>query len=128
MPYIVFVSFPGQQRRIKKIIEIAMTDRNFAPINVSVPEVKREQPDLSVQVKNERLNGYPDDGGGTSEDQAWANHDQQCCLIDTGRRCSRLAGNASFNKRIQKTVSQKKLKLHMDSSVSLNCLNFLFSR
>ena len=60
-------------------------------------------------------------GGGTSGD-TWASHDQQCCLVDNGRRCTRVAGNASYNKRIQKTVAQKKLKLHMDNSVS----NYLF--
>jgi len=78
----------------------------------------------SLQVKNERLNGYPDDGGGggiltgTPNDNAnWTSgHEQQCCLIENGRRCTRVAGNASYNKRIQKTVAQRKLKLHMDNS------------
>jgi hypothetical protein len=48
-------------------------------------------------------------------------HDSQCCLVEAGRRCGRLAGNASYSKRIQKTVTQRKLKLHMDNSVSLGC-------
>ena len=121
-----------------------MTDRNFS--NLSVPDVKREPDALSIpgaglgalgalatstpvttQVKNERLNGFPEDNVGSAavaaaaaaDNPAWANsHDQQCCLVDNGRRCSRVAGNASYNKRIQKTVAQKKLKLHMDNSVS----------
>ena len=125
-----------------------MTDRNFS--NLSVPDVKREPDALSIpgaaagglgalgalatstpssvttQVKNERLNGFPEDNVGSTavaaaaaDNPAWANsHDQQCCLVDNGRRCSRVAGNASYNKRIQKTVAQKKLKLHMDNSVS----------
>jgi len=107
-----------KSRKKKKI----MTDR-FNSANL---EVKRE-PDMqgvgsnspsstSVQVKNERLNGYPDDGGGGTSGDTWASHDQQCCLVDNGRRCTRVAGNASYNKRIQKTVAQKKLKLHMDNS------------
>ena len=49
----------------------------------------------------------------------WTSHDQQCCLVEAGRRCGRVAGNASYSKRIQKTVAQRKLKLHMDNSVSI---------
>jgi len=32
---------------------------------------------------------------------------------------SRAAGNASYSKRIQKTVVQRKLKLHMDEAVRM---------
>lgn len=97
----------------------------------AMPEVKRDpdglgyQPNLlgsspssamaNVQIKSERLNGFADDGAGNDH---WTSHDQQCCLVDSGKRCGRVAGNASYNKRIQKTVAQKKLKLHMDNSVS----------
>uniref|UniRef100_A0A3P9PDU3 Sap30-like n=1 Tax=Poecilia reticulata TaxID=8081 RepID=A0A3P9PDU3_POERE len=42
-----------------------------------------------------------------------------CCLIEDGERCGRSAGNASFSKRIQKSISQKKLKLDIDKSVDL---------
>ena len=41
--------------------------------------------------------------------------EQTCCLVDNGRRCVRRAGNASYSKRIQKTVTQRKLKLYMDN-------------
>ncbi|KAM3869504.1 histone deacetylase complex subunit SAP30L isoform 2-T2 [Diretmus argenteus] len=44
---------------------------------------------------------------------------QSCCLIEDGERCGRSAGNASFSKRIQKSISQKKLKLDIDKSVDL---------
>lgn len=44
---------------------------------------------------------------------------QSCCLIADGERCVRPAGNASFSKRVQKSISQKKLKLDIDKSVSL---------
>lgn len=40
-----------------------------------------------------------------------------CCLIDDGERCQNQAGNASYSKRIQKTVQQRKLKLIRDDSV-----------
>lgn len=43
---------------------------------------------------------------------------QLCCLREEGERCGRAAGNASFSKRIQKSISQKKLKLDIDKSVS----------
>jgi len=42
------------------------------------------------------------------------NHSQICCLIDRGERCTRVAGNASYNKRIGKTVAQRKLQLQLD--------------
>lgn len=47
---------------------------------------------------------------------------QSCCLIEDGERCGRSAGNASFSKRIQKSISQKKLKLDIDKSVRCLCL------
>ena len=41
---------------------------------------------------------------------------QTCCLTEEGQRCSRSAGNASYSKRIQKTVQQKRLRLSIDPS------------
>ncbi|KAM4054128.1 histone deacetylase complex subunit SAP30 isoform 1-T1 [Anomaloglossus baeobatrachus] len=41
---------------------------------------------------------------------------QLCCLRDEGERCSRPAGNASFSKRIQKSISQKKVKIDLDKT------------
>lgn len=65
-------------------------------------------------------NGAGDDGAniglGMGGHDNWTSHDQQCCLVEAGRRCGRVAGNASYSKRIQKTVAQRKLKLHMDNS------------
>lgn len=43
---------------------------------------------------------------------------QLCCLREDGERCGRAAGNASFSKRIQKSISQKKVKIELDKSVS----------
>uniref|UniRef100_A0A336MKM2 CSON000690 protein n=1 Tax=Culicoides sonorensis TaxID=179676 RepID=A0A336MKM2_CULSO len=40
----------------------------------------------------------------------------QCCLIDeNGVRCKKTSGNAAYSKRIQKTVTQKKLRLSIDT-------------
>ncbi|KAM9330424.1 histone deacetylase complex subunit SAP30 [Gastrophryne carolinensis] len=41
---------------------------------------------------------------------------QLCCLRDEGERCSRPAGNASFSKRIQKSISQKRVKIDLDKT------------
>jgi len=56
-------------------------------------------------------------GFGMEEDSLRSHHDQICCLIEDGKRCSRPAGNASYSKRIQKTVQQRRLKLNIDHSV-----------
>lgn len=56
--------------------------------------------------------------GLSTEEDSGSQHDQVCCLVDAGERCTQLAGNAAYNKRIQKTVAQRKLRLHMDSAVS----------
>jgi len=39
-----------------------------------------------------------------------------CCLLDEARRCQRMAGNASYSKRVQKTVYYKRLKLDVDTT------------
>lgn len=57
------------------------------------------------------MNGYS-----RAEDQR--SSVQYCCLTDEGKTCRRPAGNAVYNKRIQKQASQKRLKLNIDNSVS----------
>lgn len=52
------------------------------------------------------------------EDSRGPNDHQVCCLVDDGDHCSRPAGNASYSKRIQKTVTQRKLRLNIDNQVS----------
>ncbi|ELU13636.1 hypothetical protein CAPTEDRAFT_122230 [Capitella teleta] len=46
-----------------------------------------------------------------------SNHGQTCCLIDDGDQCRRSAGNASYSKRIQKNVQQRRLKLNINHGV-----------
>ena len=43
-----------------------------------------------------------------------------CCLIDNGIRCHRPTGNASYSKRIAKTVTQRRLKLVVDQMVGFS--------
>lgn len=72
------------------------------------------------------MNGFSTGSGEEdSRDSKGTSHDQLCCLIDDGDRCTRTAGNASYSKRIQKTVQQRKLRLHMDSSVCLMQIQIL---
>ncbi|KAL0273257.1 UNVERIFIED_CONTAM: hypothetical protein PYX00_005970 [Menopon gallinae] len=54
-------------------------------------------------------------GFSTGEDDSRGASDQICCLLDENDRCKRPAGNASYNKRIQKTVTQRRLKLRIDN-------------
>lgn len=56
--------------------------------------------------------------GFSTEDDSRPGHDQICCLIDNSERCNNSAGNASYSKRIQKTVQQRKLKLARDDRVN----------
>ncbi|XP_047003286.1 histone deacetylase complex subunit SAP30 homolog [Schistocerca americana] len=56
-----------------------------------------------------RMNGFS-----TGEEDSRGPPDQVCCLVDDGERCMRPAGNASYSKRIQKIVTQRRLKLHID--------------
>lgn len=54
-------------------------------------------------------------GFSTGEEDSHGGHnDQTCCLIDENERCRNPAGNASYSKRIQKTVKDKRLKLSSD--------------
>ncbi|KAH8269930.1 hypothetical protein KR044_002604 [Drosophila immigrans] len=56
-------------------------------------------------------------GFSTGEEDSRGGHtDQTCCLIDDMERCRNQAGYASYSKRIQKTVAQKRLKLSSDSN------------
>lgn len=56
-----------------------------------------------------KMNGFS-----TGEEDSRGAPDQVCCLVDEGERCQRPAGNASYSKRIQKTVTQRRLRLHLD--------------
>lgn len=56
-------------------------------------------------------------GFSTGEEDSRGAADQICSLVDEGDRCTRLAGNASYSKRIQKTVTQRRLKLNLDHMV-----------
>ncbi|XP_037277061.2 SIN3-associated polypeptide 30 isoform X1 [Rhipicephalus microplus] len=54
--------------------------------------------------------------GFSTEEETQSGHNQICCLLDDSERCTRPAGNASYSKRVQKTVAQRKLKLNIDPS------------
>lgn len=66
-----------------------------------------------IQREHQMNNGFS-----TGEEDSRGPSDQICCLVDDGERCRRSAGNASYSKRIQKTVTQRRLKLSIDTAVS----------
>lgn len=65
-------------------------------------------------------------GNYSSGEDCGPSSDQQiCCLVEmgipgiiNGERCKNQAGNASYSKRIQKTVLQRRLKLNIDQTVN----------
>ncbi|XDB51841.1 hypothetical protein AB1E18_005392 [Capra hircus] len=72
-------------------------------------------------ARGEEMNGFSTEEdsreGPPAAPAAAPGYGQSCCLIEDGERCVRPAGNASFSKRVQKSISQKKLKLDIDKSV-----------
>merc|ERR1712012_822091 len=56
----------------------------------------------------------PGRGKNESNAQNRPKSEPNCCLLENGKRCTRPAGNATYSKRIQATVAQKKLRLAMD--------------
>lgn len=52
-----------------------------------------------------------------STDMEGATTEQLCCLMDDKKPCMLTAGNASYGKKIQKTVQQRKLKLELNEKV-----------
>ena len=117
-----------------------MSENYSAATVTPINDVKRDPENLSVKTEpaSSRVNGYgmaTISSASTSSlaaagvssmssvehqsESSWYNgRDQQCCLVENGRRCVKPAGNASYSKRIQKTVTQKKLKLYMDNGAS----------
>lgn len=65
------------------------------------------------------MNGYR-----SEQEEHSATSAQICCLVEDIERCKRQAGNASYSKRIQKTVQQRKLKLSLDTNVNSRLKNF----
>lgn len=75
---------------------------------------------LSSSTSSQRkMNGFST----TEDDSRDSGHGQICCLVDDSQRCTRPAGNACYSKRIAKTVQQRKLKLTIDHSVSMQYMN-----
>lgn len=54
----------------------------------------------------------------SSQTQSNGQNHHVCCLIESSRSCSRPASNASYSKKIQGTVAQRKLKLEVDPKSS----------
>lgn len=72
-----------------------------------------QQTGRSAAKRTADMNGYR-----SEQEEQSSTVGQVCCLVEDNERCKRPAGNASYSKRIQKTVSQRKLKLSLDVNVS----------
>ena len=71
------------------------------------------------EMSDSRLNGHPGEGEEPGPHGAQTTT-QYCCLLESGRPCNRPASNASYSKRIQGTVAQRKLKLQLDPKARHN--------
>jgi len=62
------------------------------------------------------LSSFGSGSQGSSLSGSRATSGNICCLLEDGRRCQRTAGNASYSKRVQKTVFYKRLRLDVDNT------------
>ncbi|XP_015791066.1 histone deacetylase complex subunit SAP30 homolog [Tetranychus urticae] len=68
-------------------------------------------------IRDNKLASFASPGSAFSSSFSLSSNSHQlCCLTEDGSRCNRVAGNASYSKRIQKTVQQKKLRLSIDNT------------
>ena len=92
------------------------------PAGIAAAEWPTGEPTLERPARDGEMNGFSTEEdsreGPPAAPAAAPGYGQSCCLIEDGERCVRPAGNASFSKRVQKSISQKKLKLDIDKSVS----------
>lgn len=85
--------------------------KNDASMSLKSNEKHRKRPSGTPPL-NKMNNGFS-----TGEEDSRGPTDQICCLIEDGESCRNAAGNASYSKRIQKTVTQRRLKLNIDPQV-----------
>lgn len=74
--------------------------------------IERERENKIDASSENKMNGFS-----TGEEDSRGPADQVCCLIDENERCRNAAGNASYSKRVQKTVTSRRLKLSIDPQV-----------
>lgn len=108
---------PPQQLQPPTIQALPRVNGFNTQINLIAPAMTSASSAATISVPHQGL-PRSDSGSEIKPEPYWSNREQQCCLVDSGRRCTAVAGNASYSKRIQKTVAQRRLKLHMDNSVS----------
>ncbi|XP_069129062.1 histone deacetylase complex subunit SAP30L-like [Argopecten irradians] len=108
-----------------KVVEDTLQHKSDDYLNLELTnkfkEKKRRRKTHLWLHRPKQRNPRPEDmsmNGFSTEEDSRGGHDQICCLFDSGVRCTNQAGNASYSKRIQKTVQQRKLKLVRDDSVA----------
>lgn len=93
----------------------------YCPAGIAAAEWPTGEPTPKRPARDGEMNGFSTEEdsreGPPAAPAAAPGYGQSCCLIEDGERCVRPAGNASFSKRVQKSISQKKLKLDIDKSV-----------
>ena len=98
----------------------AFTSTNNIPLiacPVPLPSSSNNNSNAIINTHTYTLTNNNSNGNSSSGSSSGNNNGSNlCCLTEDGSRCSRVAGNASYSKRIQKTVQQKRLKLSIDSS------------
>lgn len=67
---------------------------------------KKNCPKIEPSFQSNKMNNGFSTGEEDSRGGGVAN--QMCCLVDDGLNCKNVAGNASYSKRIQKTVTQRR--------------------
>ncbi|XP_070391370.1 histone deacetylase complex subunit SAP30 homolog isoform X1 [Dermacentor albipictus] len=88
---------------------------SVSKLSTALPLLRKQQVSTSkTPLTDTSLRGLMN--GFSTEEETQSGHNQICCLLDDSERCTRPAGNASYSKRIQKTVAQRKLKLNIDPS------------
>ncbi|XP_065325424.1 histone deacetylase complex subunit SAP30L-A-like isoform X2 [Gordionus sp. m RMFG-2023] len=50
-------------------------------------------------------------------DRSDIENDQECCLVANGEKCHRVAGNGSYNKRVQNIIDIKGLDMSVDINI-----------
>lgn len=66
-------------------------------------------------------------GFSAGEEDSQGPSDHTCCLIETGVRCTRPAGNAAYSNKIGKFVLQRRMPLKPDTTVSLQCETYVYN-
>lgn len=81
-------------------------------INSNTININNNNNTINTNNNNNSIN--TNNSSNTTTNTSTNSNQSICCLIEDGHRCQRIAGNASYSKRIEKQVTQRKLRLTVD--------------